>query len=67
MKIAVVYASRSGNTRRAAELIGSAFEDRGHGVSVQSVDALDFKALAEADVVGSRHEPPSNPFSLTRL
>jgi flavodoxin len=51
MKIAVVYASRSGNTRRAAELIGSAFEDRGHGVSVQSVDALDFKALAEADVV----------------
>lgn len=51
MKIAVVYASRSGNTRRAAELIGSAFEDRDHRVSVQSVDALDFKVLAEADLV----------------
>ena len=51
MEIAVVYASRSGNTRRAAELIGAAFEDRGHSASVQSVDALDFKTLAAADVV----------------
>lgn len=51
MQIAVVYASRTGNTRWAAELIGSAFEDRGHVVSVQSVDELDFKALADADVV----------------
>lgn len=51
MQIAVVYASRTGNTRRAGELIGAAFEERGHDVSVQSVDALDFKALAEADLV----------------
>jgi flavodoxin len=51
MEIAVVYASRSGNTRRAAELIGAAFEDRGHAVSVRSVDDLDFKILADADVV----------------
>ena len=51
MEIAVVYASRSGNTRRAAELIAAAFEERGHGVSVHSVDALDFKALAAADLV----------------
>lgn len=51
MQIAVVYASRTGNTRRAAELIGSAIESRGHTVSVQPVDALDFKALADADLV----------------
>ncbi len=51
MRIAVVYASRTGNTRRAADLIGAAFEEHGHDVSVQSVDTLDFKALADADLV----------------
>ncbi len=51
MKIAVVYASKTGNTRRAAELIGSAIEGRGHETSVRSVDALDFKVLADADLV----------------
>lgn len=51
MQIAVVYASKTGNTRRAAELIGTAFEQRGHHVSVQNVDALDYKALADADLV----------------
>jgi len=51
MQIAVVYASRTGNTRRAAELIGTAFEERGHAVSVQPVDGLDYKALADADLV----------------
>lgn len=51
MQIAVVYASRTGNTRRAAELIGTMCEERGHTVSVQSVDALDYKALADADLV----------------
>lgn len=51
MEIAVVYASRSGNTRRAGELIGVAFEDRGHVATVQSVDALDYKTLARADLI----------------
>jgi len=51
MQIAVVYASRTGNTRRAAELIGTAFEERGHEVSVQPVDGLDYKVLAGADLV----------------
>ncbi len=51
MEIAVVYASRSGNTRRAGELIAVALEDRGHTVSVQDVDALDFKTLADAELV----------------
>ena len=51
MQIAVVYASRTGNTRKAAELIGTSFEERGNTVSVQSVDDLDYKALADADLV----------------
>ena len=51
MQIAVVYASRTGNTRRAAELIASAVRDRGHDASVHSVDGLDYKALATADLV----------------
>ena len=51
MQIAVVYASRTGNTRRAAELIGTAVEERGHTVSIQSVDDLDYKVLADADLV----------------
>ena len=51
MQIAVVYASRTGNTRRAAELIGTAVEERGHSVTIQSVDDLDYKALADADLI----------------
>ncbi len=51
MQIAVVYASRTGNTRRAAELVGSAFAERGHAVSVASADDLDYKVLADADLV----------------
>src|SRR5688572_22294851 len=46
MQIAVVYASRTGNTRRAAELIATAVQERGHTTTVQSVDALDYKSLA---------------------
>lgn len=51
MQIAVVYASRTGNTRRAAELIGAACAERGHSVTVESVDDLDYKVLAEADLI----------------
>jgi flavodoxin len=51
MQIAVVYASRTGNTRRAAELVGTAIAERGHSVSVRSVDDLDYKELADADLV----------------
>lgn len=51
MKIAVIYASRTGNTERAARLVGEEMTDRGHQVSVHGVDALDYKALAEADLV----------------
>ena len=51
MQIAVVYASRTGNTRRAAELIAGAVDARGHQVTVHPVDDLDYKALATADLV----------------
>lgn len=51
MQIAVVFASRTGNTQRAAELIAGGVAERGHEVTVQSVDDLDYKALATADLV----------------
>ena len=51
MQIAVVYASRTGNTQRAAELIATACEQRGHDTTLHSVDQLDFKRLAGADLI----------------
>ena len=51
MQIAVVYASRTGNTRRAAELIATAVQERGHTATVHPVDALDYKSLADSDLV----------------
>jgi flavodoxin len=51
MEIAVVYASKTGNTRRAAELIAVDIEERGHVVSTMSVDNLDFAKLAAAELI----------------
>jgi hypothetical protein len=52
MKLAVVYESMTGRTRHAAELAGRvAAEQHGAEVSVRPVTALDFKALADADLV----------------
>ncbi len=47
----MLYESRTGNTRRAAELIGGAAMDRGHEVAVRSVRDFDYKELALADAV----------------
>ena len=47
----MLYESRTGNTRRAAELIGGAAEARGHSVAVYPVRDFDFKELALADAV----------------
>lgn len=47
----MLYESRTGNTRRAAELIGGAAEARGHSVAVHPVREFDFKELALADAV----------------
>jgi flavodoxin len=51
MRVVVLYESRTGNTRRAAELLGGAAEMRGHSVAVHPVRQFDFKELALADAV----------------
>ncbi|MDP7542631.1 MAG: flavodoxin family protein [Acidimicrobiales bacterium] len=51
MNIVVIHQSRTGNTRRAAELIGGAAEAAGDTVAVRPVTNIDFKELAEADLV----------------
>lgn len=51
MNIVVIHQSRTGNTRRAAELIGGAARAAGNSAVVQSVSNLDYKELARADLV----------------
>jgi Flavodoxin domain len=51
MRVVVLYESRTGNTRRAAELLGGAAQARGHSVAVHPVRSFDFKELALADAV----------------
>lgn len=47
----VIYESLTGNTARAAHLIGEAARDRGAEVAVYPVTAIGLKDLAEADIV----------------
>ena len=51
MRIVVLAQSRTGNTRRAAEMIGGSAEAHGADVSVHSVAEPDFDALAAADLL----------------
>jgi hypothetical protein len=51
VNVVVVYESLTGNTKRAAELIGAEFEQRGVESVVCNITALDYQALALADVV----------------
>jgi menaquinone-dependent protoporphyrinogen IX oxidase len=51
MKAVVLYESMTGNTRRAAELIGGALAAVGDDVAVHAVTDFDFHELAVADVV----------------
>ena len=51
MKVVVIHQSRTGNTRRAAELIGGAVEAAGNSAVVRSASNLDYKELAQADLV----------------
>ena len=51
MKVAVVYESRTGNTRRAAEMIGSAVEELGHEVGVWPSSKVNLAFLTDADLV----------------
>ena len=51
MNVVVVYESLTGNTRRAAELMGAELERRGVTATVCNVTAIDYQALARADIV----------------
>jgi|SRR5581483_5092389 len=51
MKVVVLYESMTGNTRRAAELIGGAVAETGAEVSVRPVTRPDLHELSVADVV----------------
>gem|GEM_PF-46350 len=51
MKVVVLYESMTGNTRRAAELIGGALAARGEDVTVYPVTNPDLHELSIADVV----------------
>lgn len=51
MKAVVLYESLTGNTRKAAGIIGAQLEKRGVEATVASVTAVPYQALAEADLV----------------
>ena len=51
MNVLVVYESRTGNTKRAALLIGEGFEAAGHSVTVCPTMEVDLKVAADADLV----------------
>ena len=51
VNVVVIYQSRTGNTRRAAELIGGTVQAAGATVAVRPITNLDYKELAEADLV----------------
>lgn len=51
MNIVVIHQSRSGNTKKAAELIGGAIASSESKVTVRSAENLDFKELANADLI----------------
>ena len=51
VNVVVIHQSRTGNTRRAAELIGGAVAATGATVAVRPVTNLDYKELARADLV----------------
>jgi len=51
MNVVVLYESMTGNTRRAAELIGGAVAAKGASVSVHPVTSPDLHELSVADLV----------------
>jgi flavorubredoxin len=51
MRAVVIYESLTGNTARAARLIGEAVRDQGVEVAVYPITNIGLKDLAEADIV----------------
>lgn len=46
-----MFMSRTGNTRKAAELIGAELDKRGVDVAVRPIDGLDFDEVSAADFI----------------
>jgi len=51
MKAVVIYESLTGNTRKAAGFIAAALERGGVATTVSPITAIDYQALADADLV----------------
>jgi flavorubredoxin len=51
MNAAIIYESLTGNTKKAAQVIGRELHKAGVGVSVHSVTDIDYQALEVADLV----------------
>lgn len=51
MKAVVIFESRTGNTQRAAEMIGGELRSAGYEVSVRPVHGLKLKEISEADLL----------------
>ena len=51
MKVVVLFESLTGNTKRAAELIGGALHEKGVEVHVRPITAFDYGEVAAADLV----------------
>lgn len=51
MRAVVIYESLTGNTARAAELIAAGFTSRGVSTTACPTTAIDYQALADADLV----------------
>ncbi len=51
MKVAVIYESRTGNTARAAQMIGAALQDLENEVGVWPTDKVNLDFLTDADLV----------------
>ncbi|UCD38580.1 MAG: flavodoxin domain-containing protein [Fidelibacterota bacterium] len=51
MNIAIVYASRTGTTAKAAESMGKMFEEQGHQCRVQAVADADPAEVSQADLI----------------
>lgn len=51
MQVVVTYESRTGNTKKAAELVAGGLRSAGAEVTIGAIDAVSYGELAQADLV----------------
>jgi hypothetical protein len=51
VRVAIIYESLTGNTKRASRLLAAGLEDAGHPTSASPITKIDYQALADADLV----------------